>query len=135
MATILNRELTNQRNATRDRVTHVGLTTDGTAFVPAQTNLSPAGGSPTEVIKAATKVDEDADGNPSTLRFVASISINGTTDLGGTPTGFRTVAALDGPDATDVLTRDVRDPAAPIGVQDAETVTVGVEFVHADGAA
>ena len=113
-AAIVNQGKTAIRDALKTLVTHVGISTDSTAFAASQTSLSPGGG--TNIIKACTEADVGTDG------FDASATI---TSADGTGV-FRTVGILDGAAATDVISRSVRTNGIGIDAGDSYTITVRV---------
>lgn len=118
---ILTSHLTATRDWRKGIVTHVGVSTDSTAFAASQTRLDPTG-SATNLIKSATKTDVDA------TTFDATITIDGTTEFTGQT--IRTVGALTGSAATAAITRTVR--SLGIGVQAGDTFTIGVRFSAED---
>lgn len=120
-AAILDQGKTAIRNSLKTLVTHIGLSTDSTAFSGTQTALDPSG-SGTNLIKAATKTDVSASS------FDATISVNGTTELTGQT--IRTIAAQSGSTRADALTRSVR--GAGIGVESGDVFTIGLRFAVSD---
>ncbi len=124
MPAILNQGKTKIRDQIAAAVTHVGLSTDSTAFAATQTALDPAAAG-TNLIKAATKANVDAE------TFDATISVNGSTEFTGLT--IRTIGAQQGATRTDVMTRSVR--TAGIGVQAGDTLTIGVRLSVQDNSA
>jgi hypothetical protein len=112
---ILNQGKTAIRDALKTLITHVGITTDGTAFAATQTALNPSG-SGTNLIKAATKTDVDAN------TFDAQMSIDGTTEF--TNQTINCISIQNSSAASNALTRVVR--TAGIGVQSGDAFTIGV---------
>ncbi len=120
-AAILDQGRTAIRDSLKTLVTHIGLSTDSTAFNATQTALDPTG-SGTNLIKASTEVDVSASS------FDATISVNGTTELTGQT--IRTIAAMNGSARTNALTRSVR--GAGIGVEAGDVFTIGLRFAISD---
>jgi hypothetical protein len=114
-AAIVNQGKTAIRDSLKTLITHIGVSTDNTAFSAAQTALNPSG-SGTNLIKASTEADVD------TSTFDASISINGTTEFTGLV--INTIGLMNGSAASNVLSRSVR--SAGIGVQGGDVFTIGV---------
>lgn len=114
-AAILNQGKTAIRDALKNLISHVGISTDSTAFGATQTALNPSGAG-TNLIKASAEVDVDAN------TFDAQISINGDTEFTGQD--INTIGVLNGSAASNALTRTVR--TNPIGVQAGDVFTVGV---------
>lgn len=119
-AAILNQGFTAIRNQLKQLITHVGVSTDSTAFNANQTTLNPGGG--TNLIKTSTETDVDF------RTFDAQISINGDTEF--TNQTINTIGVLQGPNPTDALTRTVR--TGPIGVQPGDLFTIGVRIQNQD---
>ena len=122
-AAILDQGKTSIRDALKALVTHVGVSTDNTAFAAAQTALNPSGAG-TNLIKAATKEDTGANDD----QFDATISIDGTTEFTGLT--INTIGILDGATAADAISRSVR--SAGIGVQAGDAFTIGVRLLVQD---
>lgn len=118
-AAILNQGKTAIRDSLKTLVTHVGLSTDATAFAATQTALNPSG-SGTNIIKAATKTDVAFDTADATITVT---SADGTGN-------FATVSVQNGSAASNALTRSVR--ASTIGIQAGDTYTVAVRFAVQD---
>lgn len=122
-AAILTQGKTAIRDSDKALVSHVGVATDQTAFAAGQTAIDPAnGGAPNLLIKAATKVDVDAD------TFDATIQINGDTEF--TNKTIWTISALNGSGRTAALTRTVRSQG--IGVQAGDVFTIGIRWSNQD---
>lgn len=115
-AALLNQGRTSVRDSLKTLVSHVGVSTDATAFAATQTTLNPGGG--TNLIKAASKADVD------TFTFDATMTIDGSTEFTGQ--SIMTVGALNGPAATNALSRSVRGTGLGIGVQAGDVFTIGV---------
>lgn len=107
------------RDALKSLVSHVGISTDSTAFADTQTTLSPGGG--TNIIKASTEADVDY------RTFDASATITSTDGTGS----FRTVGVLNGAAATNALSRSVRTNGIGIDTGDTYVVTVRVRVTDA----
>lgn len=125
MAAILNVGKTKIRDAIKTLITHVGVTDDNTTFDPTHTDLNPAGGSTTNVIKSASISNVDSE------TFDATIVIDGSQEF--TNKTINTIGSLDGATASDVLTRSVR--SLGIGVQDGDIFTIGVRIKVEDNSA
>lgn len=108
------------RDSVKTLVTHIGLSTDQTAFGDGQTDLSPGGG--TELIKASTESNVDGD------TFDAQIDVDGDTEF--TNSTIWTIGLMDGASASDMLSRTVRSQG--IGVQAGDSFTIGVRVVVSD---
>lgn len=121
MPAIVNQGLTAIRNSLKTLITHVGISTDSTAFSATQTALNPSGAG-TNLIKAATDVDVDF------RTFDSSISVDGTTEFTGL--NINTIGALNGSAASNVLSRSLR--TNPIGVQSGDVFTIGVRVQAQD---
>lgn len=115
MPAILNQGLTKIRDALKSRVTHVGASTDATAFSAGQTSLSPGGG--TNAIKASSPED-----NVDFRTVDFSTTINGDVELTGLT--IRTVGILDGSAATSAISRTVVTPGVGVQAGDALGVVV-----------
>lgn len=102
------------RDVLKAMITHVGASTDTTAWAASQTSMSPGGG--TNIIKPATKTDIN------TSTFEATMSIDGSSEFTGLDVA--TLAVLVGPAATDALGRFIS--AARIRFQAGRTAEVGV---------
>jgi len=122
-AAILNQGKTAIRDSLKTLVTHVGVSTDATAFAAAQTAINPSG-SGTNLIKASTDTDTGVNGD----QFDATISINGTTEFTGLT--INTIAIHNGATAAAALSRSVR--TAGIGVQAGDVFTIGVRVLVTD---
>lgn len=123
MPAYLSQGLTDLRNQVKALVTHVGVTTDNTAFSAAQTALDPANvGAANVLIKAATKADVDFQ------TFDATIAINGDTEF--TNKTIWTIGSLKGATRVDALNRIVRSQG--IGVQAGDSFTIGVRHKQED---
>lgn len=108
--------LTAARNSLKTLVSHVGLSTDQTAFSLGQTAVDPAnGGASNLIIKASTEADVDA------TTFDATISINGDTEF--TNKTIFSISLMNGPTRTEALSRTVRSQG--IGVQAGDNFTIG----------
>ncbi len=118
-AAILNQGKQAIRDALKTLVTHVGLSTDATAFVATQTAINPSG-SGTNIIKAATDTDVAFDTADSTITVT---SADGTGN-------FATISVLNGSGASAALTRFVR--SATIGIQAGDTYTIAVRYQVTD---
>lgn len=117
MPALLDQGATAIRDSLKTLVTHVGISTDNTAFNQTQTALNPGGGG-TNIIKAAT--DTDVDG----ATFDSEIAVTGADGTGS----FFTVGILDGATVADALTRSVRTNAIGIDTDDSYTIAVRVEI-------
>ena len=107
------------RDAIKGVISHLGLSTDNTAFVDTQTTLNPGGG--TNIIKAATETDVDY------RTFDVSATITSADGTGS----FFTVGVLDGAAATDAMSRSVRTNPIGIDVGDTYTATARVRVTDA----
>lgn len=118
--------LTQGKTAIRDQlaalITHVGLSTDTTAFAAGQTTLSPAGGSPTVLIKTPTETVVDA----ATIDY--SIAVNGDSEFTGAT--IFTIGLMQGASPSQVLSRSVRSQG--IGVQAGDSFDVGIRLTVED---
>lgn len=114
-AAILDQGFTAIRDALKTLVTHVGISTNSTAFSAAQTELNP-GGTGTNIIKASSEANVDG------ATFDASATVTSADGTGS----FRTVGILDGAAATDVISRSVRTNGIGIDAGDSYVVTVRV---------
>lgn len=119
---ILDKTRTDVRDLVKGLVTHVGLSTDSTAFAAGQTVLNPGGG--TNLIKTATKSNFDA------FTFDATITVNGDTEFTGLV--INTVGACKGGAAGDAMTRSVRGAGLGIGVQAGDNFTIGPRWGNTD---
>ncbi len=123
MAAILNQGLTALRDATKVKVTHVGVATDASVFAAAQTVLDPAGGgAANRLIKAKAQADVDF----QTADF--TMTIDGTTEM--TNKTIFTIGVLQGAATADAMTRSVRTQG--IGVQAGDAFTLGVRMKSED---
>jgi hypothetical protein len=123
MPAYLNQGLTDLRDAVKAKVTHVGVSTDTTAFNATQTAIDPANvGSTNNLIKSATKTDVDFQ------TFDATMTISGDTEF--TNKAIGTIASLKGSTRTDAMNRIVRSQT--IGVQAGDTFTIGVRHKQED---
>lgn len=120
-AAILNQGISDIRDAIATKVTHVGISTDSTAFSATQAALDPAAAG-TNLIKASSATNVDFQTVDETM------TIDGTTEFTGLT--IRTIGALKGATRTDVMTRTVR--TAGIGVQAGDTFTIGVRLKVTD---
>lgn len=120
-AAILNQGRTAIRDSLKTLITHVGVSTDATAFLATQTAINPSGAG-TNLIKASTEADVDA------FTFDAQISINGDTEFTGQ--NIATISVLNGSAASNALTRTLRTQT--IGVQAGDLFTVGVRVQAQD---
>lgn len=118
---ILDQGLTDLRDAVAARITHIGVSTDATAFAATQTALNPSGAG-TNLIKPSTS------SNVSATTVDESITITGASEFTGLT--INTIGALDGSTRTDAVARIVR--SAGIGVIAGDVFTVGVRFVVSD---
>ena len=114
-AAILTQGITAIRDSLKTLVSHVGISTDSTAFSAAQTAINPSG-SGTNIIKASSEANVDA------ATFDASCTITSADGTGS----FRTVSILDGATAADAISRSVRTNGIGIDAGDSYTVTVRV---------
>lgn len=120
-AAILNQGRTAIRDSLKTLITHVGVSTDSTAFAATQTALNPSG-SGTNLIKTSTETDVDLS------TFDATMTIDGTTEFTGLV--INTIGVLSGSAASNALTRSVR--SVGIGVQAGDTFTIGLRVAVAD---
>lgn len=118
---ILTQGKTAIRDSLKTLVTHVGVSTDNTAFAVGQVALNPSGAG-TNLIKASTEADVD------TSTFDATITINGTTEFTGLT--INTIGILNGALTSNALSRSVR--TAGIGVQTGDLFTIGVRVAVQD---
>lgn len=118
-AAILNQGKSAIRDSLKTLITHVGVSTDATAFAATQTALNPSGAG-TNLIKTSTETNTGVNGD----QFDATITIDGTTEF--TNQTINTIAVLNGAAASNALTRSVR--TAGIGVQAGDSFTIGVRF-------
>ncbi len=123
MPAILARGRTAMRDALKTLISHVGVSTDTTAFADGQTVIDPSG-TATTVIKASTETD--VDGNT----FDATTTINGDTDTALQGKFINTIGVLNGSTRADVLTRTVR--TVGIGVQAGDVYNVGIRAAVQD---
>ncbi len=123
MAAILDQGATAIRDALKTLVSHVGLSTDQTAFSAAHTSLSPGGG--TELIKASSEANVDA------TTFDATIDVDGSIEF--TNQTIWTIGLMDGAASGDAMSRSVRTQG--IGVQAFDIFTVGVRVAVQDNSA
>lgn len=104
----------------RSLITHVGVSTDNTAFADGQTELDPTPG--TNLILAASNTNVDADTDDYTIN-VTSGNFGGNTIF--------TIGAMDGATRTDNISRSVRTNG--IGVESSgDDFTVGVRISVSD---
>lgn len=104
----------------RTLITHVGVSTDSTAFSVGDTDLSPGAG--TDLILSATNSNVDNDTDDYTIN-VTSANFGGNTIF--------TIGAMDGATSADNISRSVRTNG--IGVEaSGDDFTVGVRFSVAD---
>lgn len=118
-AAFLDQGKTAIRDSLKVLVTHVGVSTDSTAFAGTQTRLDPSG-TAVNLIKAASKADSGAAGD----QFDATIVITGSAEF--TNQTIRTIGVLKGGAPTDALSRSVR--TAGIGVQAGDVFTIGARL-------
>ena len=118
-AALLDQGKTAIRDSLKTLITHVGISTDSTAFSAAQTALNPSGAG-TNIIKASTETN--VDGNT----FDASCTITSADGTGS----FRTVGILNGAAASNALSRSVRTNG--IGIDSGDTYTVTVRVTVSD---
>ena len=104
----------------RTLISHVGVTTDNTAFSTGDTDLSPGAG--TDLILSATNTNVDNDTDDYTVN-VTSANFGGNT--------INTIGAMDGATSADNISRSVRTNG--IGVESAgDDFTVGVRLSVSD---
>lgn len=108
--------VTDIRDYVRDKITHLGVSDDATAFDPTQSAIDPTG-SGTNLIKAVSST-VNLDGE----RFEHEITIDGTSEFTGET--INTISGLDGALRTDAYTRQVVSITTP--VQSGVTYTIGV---------
>ncbi len=123
MPAILAKGRTAMRDALKTLISHVGVSTDTTAFADGQTTIDPSG-TATTVIKTSTEVNVDGS------TFDATMTVDGTADTTLQGKFINTVGVLNGPANTDVLTRTVR--SVGIGVQVGDVFQVGVRAAVQD---
>lgn len=124
MAAIHNQGLNKILVQLRTLVSHVGVSTNNTAYSTADTRLNP-GATGTNQITAATNTNVDNDTDDYTISVTS-----GT--FGGN--NIYTIGAMDGATATDNVSRSVR--TNPIGVEAAgDSFTVGVRLSVSDQSA
>lgn len=108
----------------RTLLSHVGVSTDNTAFAAGQTRLNPSAAG-TNLILAATNSNVDNDTDDYTIN-VTSANFGGNTIF--------TIGAQDGGLATDNISRSVRTNG--IGVEPAgDDFTVGIRLSDSDQSA
>lgn len=108
----------------RGLLTHVGVSTDSTAYAIGQTRLDPTA-TGTNLIAAATQTNV----NNSTDDYTINVT---SANFGGN--NIRTIGAMDGASATNNISRSVR--ANGIGVEPAgDNFTIGVRAVVTDQSA
>lgn len=120
-AALLTQGRTAIRNSLKTLITHVAVSTDSTAFAVGQTAINPSGAG-TNLIKASTETDVDAD------TFDATMTIDGSTEFTGQT--IRTISVMSGATRTDALSRTVR--ATGIGVEAGDLFTIGVRVRVSD---
>lgn len=104
----------------RTLISHVGVSTDNTAFAVGQTDLSPGAG--TDLILAASNANVDNDTDDYTIN-VTSANFGGNTIF--------TIGAMDGGASTNNISRSVRTNG--IGVEPSgDDFTVGVRISVSD---
>lgn len=110
------------RNAAKTLISHVGISTDATAFGDGQTVLDPANvGAGNNLIRAATIVDVDGD------TFDATLDVdNRDASADFQDKAVSTIGAQTGIARTNNLGRVVRTQT--IGLQDGDFATIGVRF-------
>lgn len=118
-AALLDQGKTAIRDSLKTLVSHVGISTNSTAFAGSQTELNP-GGTGTNIIKASGEADVDGS------TFDASITVTSADGTGS----FRTVGILDGSAATDAISRSVRTNG--IGIDTGDTYVVSVRVAVED---
>lgn len=120
MAAIHQQGRTDIKEFLRSLITHVGVSTDQTAFSDGDTDLSPGGG--TDLILAATQTTVDANTDDYTIN-VTSGNYGGNT--------IYTIGAQKGATSAENLSRSVRTNG--IGVEaSGDDFTVGVRFSASD---
>jgi hypothetical protein len=108
----------------RTLFTHVGVSTDNTAFSTSQTRLDP-GAAGTNLISAASNSNVDNDTDDYTINVTSA-------NFGGN--NIYTIGLQDGATATDNVSRSVR--TNPIGVESSgDDFTVGVRVSVSDQSA
>jgi hypothetical protein len=127
MPALLNQGKTAIRDSLKTLVTHVGVSTDSTAFSAAQTTLNPGGG--TNLIKTATETNVTVTSTDDA--FDAVMTINGSSEFTGLT--IRTIGLLNGSSASNALLRRVR--TAGIGVEAGDVFTIGVRIQVQDNSA
>lgn len=114
-AALLDQGKTAIRDSLKTLVSHVGISTDNTAFGATQTRIDPST-TGTNIIKASTEANVDG------ATFDASITVTSADGTGS----FYTVAIQDGATATDAMSRTVRTNPIGIDTGDSYTITVRV---------
>lgn len=108
----------------RTLVTHIGVSTDSTAYSVGQTRLDPSAAG-TNLIAAATQVNVNNSTDDYTISVTSANFGNNT---------IRTIGAMDGAAATNNISRSVR--ANGIGVEPAgDSFTIGVRLSVTDQSA
>lgn len=107
------------RNVAGNFITHVGVSSDSTAFAANQTALDP-GGAGTNLIKAATFTVVAFDTLDVTITMDAAV------DTGFVGNSVRTIGLMKGNTRTDVISRSVR--SLGIGFQTGDVYTIGVRY-------
>lgn len=108
----------------RGLLTHVGVSTDSTAYAIGQTRIDPTAAG-VNLIAAATQVNVNNSTDDYTIN-VTSANFGGNT--------IRTIGAMDGPAATNNISRSVRTNG--IGVEAAgDNFNIGVRAVVTDQSA
>jgi len=115
-AALLDQGKTAIRDVVKTLVTHVGISTDTTAFSSSQVRIDPTGAGTNIIKSSAGEVNVDAG------TFDAPITISGADGVGV----FKTVSILNGASATNALTRSVRTNGIGIDVGDTFVLTVRV---------
>lgn len=124
MPALLNQGKTQIRDTLKTLVSHVGVSTDATAFAATQTTLNPGGG--TNLIKTSTETNVTVASTDDA--FDATMTINGTSEFTGL--SIRTVGLLNGSVAASCMLRRVR--TAGIGVEAGDTFTIGIRLQVTD---
>jgi hypothetical protein len=102
--------------------THVGISTNSTAFSTGDTLINP-GGTGTNLIKTSTV----AAVSPAVIDV--TMTVTGSSEFTGLE--IWTISLLDGPNADDIFSRFVRDVS--IGVQTGDVFDIGARVGVADG--
>jgi hypothetical protein len=113
--------ITKIRDSIGTLATHVGISTNQSAFSTADTVINP-GGSGTNLIKTSTVTTV----NPSTVDV--TMDITGSSEF--TDLEIWTISVLDGATASDIISRFVR--TVSIGCQAGDVFTIGARLAVAD---